>query len=132
MPAYTRALAHEVRWVGRWGRASRGAGEPTHSDREESLHAAPGTWRASAAVAQTSRVDQASEMGETMMTGLRLLRMGVTRQRFMERFGEGLAETYAAQLSEVKGLELLECDEVGVRLSRRGWLLGNWVFREFG
>ncbi len=89
------------------------------------------SWRVSPAVAESSPVGREAEIGDTMIMGLRLLREGVEEHRFRERFGEGLAEKYDAELTELNELQLVEWDEAGVRLSRRGWLLGNRVFQKF-
>ncbi len=70
------------------------------------------------------------EMGETMMMGLRLV-AGVSDARFRARFGTGLAEVFGAELSRLAGQGLMEWDGQTARLTPRGRLLGNWVFREF-
>ncbi|MBC7227107.1 MAG: radical SAM family heme chaperone HemW [Thermoflexales bacterium] len=70
------------------------------------------------------------EMGETMMMGLRLVE-GVSDARFRARFGVGLAEAFGAELARLVGQGLLEWDGRTARLTPRGRLLGNWVFREF-
>lgn len=70
------------------------------------------------------------EMGETMMMGLRLI-AGVSDARFRARFGIGLAEVFGAELSRLADQGLLEWDGQRARLTPRGRLLGNWVFREF-
>lgn len=70
------------------------------------------------------------EMGETMMMGLRLV-AGVSDARFRARFGMGLAEVFGVELARLAGQGLLEWDGQTARLTPRGRLLGNWVFREF-
>ncbi|MGB9776807.1 MAG: radical SAM family heme chaperone HemW [Anaerolineae bacterium] len=70
------------------------------------------------------------EMGETMMMGLRLV-AGVSDARFRARFGVGLAEVFGAELARLADQGLLEWDGQTARLTPRGRLLGNWVFREF-
>ncbi len=69
-------------------------------------------------------------MGETMMLGLRLVE-GVHLQDFRERFRLDLAKVYARELGELSQQGLIEIDQTGVRLTRRGWLLGNRVFAAF-
>jgi coproporphyrinogen III oxidase-like Fe-S oxidoreductase len=39
-----------------------------------------------------------------------------------------MAEIYAQELRELGEQGLIEVDAAGVRLTRRGWLLGNRVF----
>lgn len=70
------------------------------------------------------------EMGETMMMGLRLV-AGMSDGRFRARFGMGMAEVFGVELSRLAGQGLLEWDGQTARLTPRGRLLGNWVFREF-
>ena len=81
-------------------------------------------------VAGVEHVDDAAEMAETMMMGLRL-DDGVSAASFEGRFGRALESVYGAQLSELAGLGLLERREGAVRLTARGRLLGNEVFLRF-
>lgn len=71
-----------------------------------------------------------TEMGETMMMGLRLAE-GVSDARFRSRFGLGLTEAFGEPLARMRDLGLLEWDGQAVRLTARGRLLGNQVFQEF-
>jgi oxygen-independent coproporphyrinogen-3 oxidase len=71
------------------------------------------------------------EMGETMIMGLRLLEEGVTFERFQARFGEDLCSRFATELAELSALGLIDIDEMRLRLSRNGRLLGNQVFFRF-
>jgi len=82
------------------------------------------------AVAGSEVIGRELEMGETMMLGLRLVE-GVSLARFESRFGVSLADIYAEELRELGRQELIKVDEVGVRLTRRGWLLGDRVFSAF-
>ena len=81
-------------------------------------------------VAGVEHVDDAAEMAETMMMGLRL-DDGVSPASFAERFGRALESVYGEQLSELAALGLLERREGAVRLTARGRLLGNEVFLRF-
>ena len=78
---------------------------------------------------QTPRDD----MGEYMMTGLRLTREGVSADEFEKRFGQSLRDAFGKEIDELIGLGLLEWleDMKIVRLTRRGRLLGNQVFMRF-
>lgn len=67
------------------------------------------------------------EMGETMMLGLRLL-VGVTGRAFQSRFGVGLYVAYRTEITELVDEGLLQRDDLGIRLTPRGRLLGNRVF----
>lgn len=79
-------------------------------------------------------IDRETEIGETMMMGLRLVREGVSDVTFTERFGQSLVEVFPLQIERLQDQGLLTWagpqDEV-LRLTPRGRLLGNRVFLEF-
>lgn len=75
-------------------------------------------------------IDDRLEMAETMMLGLRLSE-GVSQATFRRRFGVGLVETYAPQIDELLGLELVAWQEDRLVLTPKGRLLGNEVFQRF-
>jgi len=77
------------------------------------------------------RVLGRTEMGETMLLGLRLTEEGVPEGGFARRFGIGLAAAYGAELRRFQDVGLVEWDTVGVRLTPRGRLVGNLVFEAF-
>lgn len=79
-------------------------------------------------------LDRWTEMQETMMVGLRLLEYGVSAGDFRRRFGLTLQDAFEKQISRLIQIGLLEWVGLGresLRLSRRGWLLGNQAFMEF-
>jgi len=79
-------------------------------------------------------VDQSTEIGETMMMGLRLTREGVSRASFLERFELDLEEHFRKEIVELVAYGLLEWAGEGkdiLRLTPRGRLLGNQVFMRF-
>ena len=78
----------------------------------------------------TEVIDQAMEMGETMMLGLRLAE-GVTTAQFEARFGLALTDVYGDELTCLSRLGLLAWDGEVARLTARGRLLGNRVFERF-
>jgi oxygen-independent coproporphyrinogen-3 oxidase len=82
------------------------------------------------AIAGSEDIRRELEMGETMMLGLRLVE-GVSLAHFQERFGISIQQVYPEELRELAGKGLIEVDDVGVRLTQRGWLLGNRVFVAF-
>jgi len=82
------------------------------------------------AVAGSEDIRRALEMGETMMLGLRLTE-GVSFASFETRFGVKMTDVYSGELDELGEQGLVVVDEAGVRLTRRGWLLGNRVFGAF-
>jgi oxygen-independent coproporphyrinogen-3 oxidase len=85
----------------------------------------------SPAVAERHEIDRETEMGETMMMGMRLTGEGVRDCAFRARFGLGLADRYGRELRRLESLKLIEWDSAGARLTRGGRLLANRVFREF-
>ncbi len=76
-------------------------------------------------------IDLRTAMGEFMMLGLRLVREGVTAERFRSRFGVELDEAFGEQIGRLAAQGLLERLPDRVRLTPRGRLLGNRVFGEF-
>lgn len=78
-------------------------------------------------------IDRITEMRETMMMGLRLVKFGVSRKQFSKRFGTDLFDVFPAQVKKLKSLGLLEWDNGNdiLRLTHKGVLLGNQVFIEF-
>jgi oxygen-independent coproporphyrinogen-3 oxidase len=79
-------------------------------------------------------IDTDTEIGETMMMGLRLISEGVSSQDFKQRFRISLQDQFGAQINHLILLGLLEwtdTKETRLRLTQKGYLLGNQVFREF-
>ena len=79
-------------------------------------------------------------MQETMLTGLRLTREGVSDAAFRGRFGLGIAEAFPQEVDELLRLGLLEWnqktsesqrDSEVLRLTKHGRLLGNQAFMRF-
>jgi oxygen-independent coproporphyrinogen-3 oxidase len=93
------------------------------------------------ATANHHRQTLQDDMGEFMMTGLRLTREGVSADTFRERFGRELETVFGEEIEDLIQLGLLEWQDsplpqgegagVRVRLTRRGRLLGNQVFMRF-
>ena len=80
------------------------------------------------------------EMQETMMTGLRLTREGISLRSFLERFHLAMTDVFPGEIEKLLGLDLLEWSEQLspdgnldkiLRLTKRGRLLGNQVFMHF-
>ncbi len=89
----------------------------------------------SRAVEESRPLSISDEMGELMIMGLRLTEEGVSRQKFRQRFGQELEQAYPGEIARLIGQGLLEWTGPGaedrLRLTRRGYLLGNVAFREF-
>lgn len=81
-------------------------------------------------VAGAEQIDAATEMAEMMMLGLRLIE-GVSYRRFRQRFGCDLREIYATELDALTRYDLIHVEPERVRLTERGYLLGNEVFERF-
>jgi oxygen-independent coproporphyrinogen-3 oxidase len=82
-------------------------------------------------VASEEIISPELEMGETMIMGLRLLDEGVNFERFRQRFGLDLTSVFSHELEQLVELGLIQENGDRVRLSERGWLLGNQVFLRF-
>jgi oxygen-independent coproporphyrinogen-3 oxidase len=80
-------------------------------------------------------IDRETEIGETMMMGLRLTEEGISRCAFRQRFGQDLQDVFTQPIQELIGFGLLEWVGEGegqcLRLTRQGRLLGNQVFYRF-
>jgi len=86
------------------------------------------------ATASALPIDRVTEMGETMMMGLRLTGEGVSNVDFMARFGQALIEVFPKEIEELLAAGLLEWVGEGhevLRLTPGGRLLGNQVFMRF-
>lgn len=86
------------------------------------------------ATANFQLIDKQTEMGETLMMGLRLTQEGVSKAAFKDRFGINLEEKYGREIRELQSIALLEWagnDDDRLRLTSGGRLLGNQVFMRF-
>jgi oxygen-independent coproporphyrinogen-3 oxidase len=72
-----------------------------------------------------------TQMGETLMLGLRLLRDGVSAADFATRHGVDLRVTYAAEIERFERLGLLRWCGDRLLLTERGALLANDVCAAF-
>jgi len=73
------------------------------------------------------QIDAASEF---IFLGLRL-NTGIDAAEYKTRFGIDLHEKYSAELKEIRDAGLIETDGRNFRLTRRGMLFSNEVFRVF-
>jgi oxygen-independent coproporphyrinogen-3 oxidase len=86
------------------------------------------------ATAVVNPVERVQEMGEFMMMGLRLTQEGVSNTLFNHRFGSTIQNEYGNTVKSLVSSGLLEWEKDNqdtLRLTKRGHLLGNRVFREF-
>ena len=75
-------------------------------------------------------ITEEDALAECMFLGLRLTE-GVSFRRFRERFGQEMKNIYGSQIEELVRDDLLEEDETGIRLTRRGVDISNFVFEKF-
>jgi oxygen-independent coproporphyrinogen-3 oxidase len=75
-------------------------------------------------------VDRANEIAETLIMGLRLTREGIRRATFARRFGVDVLELHGATFHKYENYGLLYIDNDVVRLTQKGRLLSNVIFRE--
>jgi oxygen-independent coproporphyrinogen-3 oxidase len=85
----------------------------------------------SPAAAEAVRVEQAQEISETLIMGLRLIGRGIERQEFHDRFAVDLLDLHGPAIHRFVSLGLLTVSEERVMLTERGRLLSNTVLREF-
>jgi oxygen-independent coproporphyrinogen-3 oxidase len=84
----------------------------------------------SPATDQAHILDQADEIAETLIMGLRLLQEGIQRDTFTGRFKRDVVALYPEVFERFVAQGLLEIDAQRVRLTQRGRLLSNVIFRE--
>lgn len=84
----------------------------------------------SPAVAEWTALSIDDEIGETLIMGLRLTEEGICLRSFEARFGVSLLERFGEVLRRFSGQGLVSISESHVRLSPRGKLLSNLIFRE--
>ncbi len=82
------------------------------------------------ATEQAHEVTREDEIAETLMMTLRLTRDGVQRATFRRRFGIDLLDLHSHTINKYTQLGLLEVTGEWVRLTARGRLLSNAVFRD--
>ena len=75
-------------------------------------------------------VTKAERLEEQMFLGLRKVE-GVPNDIFTLKFGETIDARYRTIIERLISEGLLESDEIGVRLTRRGRFVGNEVFQQF-
>lgn len=91
---------------------------------------APMPFPFTATVSGHEPIDQTTAMAEHLMTGLRLLREGISLRGFRDRFGCDLESVYGAMLTRFVDYEMLLVEGDTVRLTPRARLLSNQIFVE--
>ena len=79
--------------------------------------------------------DRFTEMQETMMLGLRLVKDGVSNHSFYQRYGSNINDVFEQEIAELHNWRLVEWvkvnNDIRLRLTKKGTLLGNQVFIRF-
>lgn len=87
------------------------------------------------AAAEINEIDKMDEIRETMMMGMRLTKEGIDTDRFYHRFGKPVHEVFSKEIERLIKMDLIEeyllGKERGIRLTRKGRMLGNQVFLQF-
>ena len=65
-----------------------------------------------------------------MFLGLRKVE-GVSFQTFQHTCSQSMQTMYSSVIAKLQAEQLLEVDEIGVRLTRQGRFVGNEVFQQF-
>ena len=102
--------------------------ESSHYDVDQSL------FPQSSVTIQAHTISKTTEMGETMMMGLRLTEEGVSEREFERRFQLSICDVFGMEIDRLTSLGLLEWTgdrSPCIRLTSRGRMLGNQVFMEF-
>ena len=76
------------------------------------------------------RITEEDALAEFMFLGLRQAEGG-SFAGFEERFGQGMKNIYGSQIEELVKDGLLEEDGIGIRLTKRGVDISNYVFEKF-
>jgi putative oxygen-independent coproporphyrinogen III oxidase len=74
--------------------------------------------------------DFETEISETLLMGLRLTREGIHRETFFNRFGVDLVSYHRELIERFARQGLLYVDDKVVRITQKGRLLSNVIFRE--
>ncbi|MDW8172569.1 MAG: radical SAM family heme chaperone HemW [Anaerolineae bacterium] len=98
----------------------------------ERLNGAPRRWNfpRTPATSKATPVSREEAISETIMMGLRLVREGIDRATFYERFGLDLVELKHSALNRLAQLGMITLDKDAVRLTPRGRFVSNAILAE--
>ncbi len=88
------------------------------------------TFPLTPATAESVKVDRGGEIAETLIMGLRLTQEGIHLDTFQKRFGADLLELHQDTVEKYLNYDLLEITQDSLRITQKGRLLSNTVFRE--
>jgi coproporphyrinogen III oxidase-like Fe-S oxidoreductase len=81
-------------------------------------------------VSKATLVDRETEMSETIMMSLRMVKEGIRRDTFQKRFHEDIVERHQQAIEKHINYGLLYVDNEVVHLTEAGRLLSNAVIRD--
>ncbi len=80
----------------------------------------------------TTNIDEETQMKDFMMLGLRLVREGVSCERFESWYGKAMTDVFSREINSLLDRGLAEWVRDGhLRLTKRGVMLANLAFMEF-
>ena len=79
---------------------------------------------------QAETLTREAEIAEVLIMGLRLTQEGISRSGFLARFGVDLVELHHDVIEKYVGYGLLTVDNERVRITAKGRMLSNMIFRE--
>jgi oxygen-independent coproporphyrinogen III oxidase len=82
-------------------------------------------------IVEREPIDHRTEMSESLILGLRLVRDGVSAGAFEERHSEALDEVYGDVIPALRDVGVIEWDGDRLRLTRRGLFIANEVVGRF-
>lgn len=82
------------------------------------------------AIDQAVVVSREAEIVDTLIMGLRLTQEGIRRDVFSQRFGIDLVELHRPIIERYEAHGLLHVDDQFVRITQKGRLLSNMIFRD--
>ena len=89
-----------------------------------------GLQRGESVIATRETISRETEMGETLMLGLRL-GDGIAFEDFQARFGVDIRDVHADTIAQMQEWGLMQADSVRLRLTSRGRLVSNQVLWRF-
>jgi len=93
-----------------------------------------GEFPRSPAMVSTTGVDQQTQMKDFMMLGLRLVREGVSEERFRKSYGIEMTKIFSSEIVALMKNDLVEWvnpDSRRLRLTPRGVMVANQAFMAF-
>ena len=87
------------------------------------------------AVEDLQKLKKMDEIRETIIMGMRLTNEGIDIDNFFHRFGSHVHDIFGKEINRLLAQELIEeyhsSNRKGIRLTRRGRMVGNQVFMQF-